>query len=129
VARAQAILARAAGRALSGLEEVYARETVLLKDYPPTVPVLLQTLRVGELGIVAIPCEVFVEIGLELKARSPFRPTFTIELANGYHGYLPTPGQHRLGGYETWRARSSYLETEASPKIVSTVLDLFTRLR
>ena len=55
----------------------------------------------------------FVEIGLEIKKKSPLKPTFTIELANGYNGYLPTPEQHELGGYETWRARSSYLEVDA----------------
>ena len=72
--------------------------------------VVLQALRIGDLGICAIPCEVFVEIGLELRKKSPLKQTFTIELANGYNGYLPTPEQHKLGGYETWRARSSYLE-------------------
>jgi hypothetical protein len=30
---------------------------------------------------------------------------------------LPTPEHHAFGGYETWRARSSYLETQASVKI------------
>jgi len=73
--------------------------------------------RVGELGVCAIPCEVFTEIGLELRKKSPLKHTFTIELANGYNGYLPTPRQHELGGYETWRARSSYLEVNASPRI------------
>ncbi len=34
-------------------------------------------------------------------------PKFATELANGYNGYLPTPEQHALGGYETWRAKSS----------------------
>jgi len=67
---------------------------------------------------------VFVEIGLAIKARSPLKPAFTIELANGYNGYLPTPEHHALGGYETWRARSSYLEVDASPKILETVLRL-----
>ena len=81
---------------------------------PPKVKVILQAIRIGELGIVANPCETFVEIGLEIKQKSPLRPTFTIELANGYNGYLPTPEQHALGGYETWRARSSYLEVNAS---------------
>ena len=127
VARAEQILAQAGGRELRGLEEVYARETILLKDYPAEVPVLIQTLRIGDLGIAAIPCEVFAEIGLAIKAQSPFKPTFTIELANGYNGYLPTPEQHRLGGYETWRARSSYLEVEAAPKIVAAVMELFAR--
>ena len=52
------------------------------------------------------------------------RPTFTIELANGYNGYLPTPEQHALGGYETWRARSSYLEVNASRAIMAAWLEL-----
>jgi neutral ceramidase len=59
---------------------------------------------------------VFAEIGLEIKRRSPLRPTFSIELANGCDGYLPTPEQHALGGYETWAATSSFLEVEASRK-------------
>jgi hypothetical protein len=124
IARAREILASAKGRELKTLREVYARETILMAKYPCTVKVKLQALRVGELGIVAVPCEVFVEIGLEIKKTSPLKPTFTIELANGYNGYLPTPEQHQLGGYETWRARSSYLERDASTKIVRTLRGL-----
>jgi hypothetical protein len=114
---------------LKGTAAIYARESVLLAKYPDKVTSKMQTLRIGELGIAAIPCEVFTEIGLDLKKRSPLKPTFTIELANGYNGYLPTPAQHGLGGYETWRARSSYLETEASVKIVDTLLDLFKQVK
>lgn len=109
--------------------EVYAREAVLLDAFPDQMPLLIQTFRIGDLGIAAIPCEVFVEIGLEIKQRSPLKPSFTIELANGYNGYLPTPVQHKLGGYETWRARSSYLEVEASQKIMETVMELFGRVK
>lgn len=111
-------------KVLSGSTAVYARETMLMDKYPAMVPVTLQAMRIGDIGITAIPCEVFTEIGLHLKKHSPLQNTFTIELANGYNGYLPTPEQHALGGYETWRARSSYLEVEASPKIVRTLLDL-----
>jgi len=124
IKRAEAILAGAKGRELKGLPEIYARETVLMAKYPPKVNVILQAIRIGELGIVANPCETFVEIGLEVKEKSPLRPTFTIELANGYNGYLPTPEHHALGGYETWRARSSYLEVNASRTIMSTWLEL-----
>jgi hypothetical protein len=117
--------AAAAGKkVLTTQPEVYARETVLLAKYPAKVPVILQAIKIGELGIVANPCETFVEIGLEIKKNSPLRPTFTIELANGYNGYLPTPEHHKLGGYETWRARSSYLEAGASPKIIDTWMQL-----
>ncbi len=129
LARAEKILAGAKGRALRSPEEVYARETVLLSEYPKQIPVILQTMRIGDLGIAAIPCEVFVEIGLAIKAKSPLRQTFTIGLANGCHGYLPTVEQHRLGGYETWRARSSCLEIEAAPKVFDAVMALFAGVK
>lgn len=115
-------------KALVGRDAVYARETVLMDKYPDRVPVTVQALRVGDVGVVAIPCEVFTEIGLEIKRTSPLKHTFTIELANGYNGYLPTPAQHALGGYETWRARSSYLEVEASVKITDAVKSLLARV-
>lgn len=101
----------------SDRKAIYARESIKLADYPDEVPVKLQVHRINALSVAAIPCEVFVEIGLDLKKTTPFTRHFTISLANGYNGYLPTPEHHALGGYETWRARSSYLETQASVKI------------
>ncbi len=103
---------------------IYANETLDMAKYPATVKVKLQAIRIGDLGIVSSPCETFVETGLAIKKRSPLKPTFTIELANGYNGYLPTPQQHTLGGYETWRAKSSYLSVDAEPKIRRTLLKL-----
>lgn len=109
---------------LAGLPAVYARETVLMNDYPDEVSVLLQAIRIGELGIVSSPSETFAETGLAIKEQSPLKPTFVVELANGYSGYLPTPKDHELGGYETWRARSSYLAVDAEPKIRQTLVEL-----
>jgi neutral ceramidase len=122
---AKEIVAKAPGAVMHTVEELYARETLLMRQ----VPLIIQAFRIGELAIAAVPCEVFVEIGLDLKKRSPFKPTFTISLANGYNGYLPTPEQHALGGYETWRARSSYLETHASTQITSVLFELFNALK
>ena len=124
LAAAEKRLAAVTERPLRGMPLIYSRETVLLSKYPATVKAGLQAIRIGQLGIVSSPCETFTETGLALKKESPFRSTFTIELANGYNGYLPTPEQHQLGGYETWRARSSYLATDAEPKIRSTLLGL-----
>jgi hypothetical protein len=107
---------------------IYARESVLLADYPHEVPVKLQVHRIGELSIATIPCEVFVEIGLELKQRTPFEQHFTVSLANGYNGYLPTEKHHELGGYETWRARSAYLETTAASTITRRLLSMLEQL-
>jgi hypothetical protein len=112
----------------SDRKAIYAREATLLDAYPDKVPVKLQAHRIGELTIAAIPCEVFVEIGLDLKKTKPLEQHFTISLANGYNGYLPTPEHHRLGGYETWRARSSYLETDASVLITKELKEMLAEL-
>lgn len=129
VERAKSLLGANPPANLTTLETIYARETTLLAKFPPRVPLILQAIRIGDLGIATIPCEVFVEIGLEIKKKSPLKPAFTIELANGYNGYLPMPRHHDAGGYETWRARSSYLEKDASSKISAVVLRLLERVR
>jgi hypothetical protein len=127
--RAESILARSKHPVQTSLDGIYARETLDMPKFTAAVPVTLQALRVGDLTIGAIPCEVFAEIGLELKKSAKPAPYFTIELANGYNGYLPTPEQHKLGGYETWRAKSSYLEVDASTKIVAELHNLVRDLR
>jgi len=128
LARAEQQLQAVAERPLKGLPLIYARETTLLAKYPSQVKARLQAIRIGDLGIVSSPCETFTETGRAIKQQSPFKQTFTIELANGYNGYLPPPEQHRLGGYETWRARSSYLDTKAEPMIRETQLGLLKSL-
>ena len=110
--------------------QVYAREALALAEFPDTVDVRLQAFRIGDLAIVSIPCEVFAETGLAIKKNSPFPGnTFTIELANGYNGYLPSARQHEWGGYETWPARSAYLEKSAEEKIRHEALRLLNELR
>ncbi len=106
----------------------YARWTLELNEPPHSEAIVLQALRIGELGVAAIPCETFTEIGLEIKDKSPLATTFTIELANGHYGYLPTPRQHELGGYETWLG-TNRLELTASDKITATILELLAEIK
>ncbi|UCD00103.1 MAG: hypothetical protein JSW66_09520, partial [Phycisphaerales bacterium] len=108
-------------------EEVYANRVLQMGESPDEVAVILQAFRIGDLGICTIPFEVFVEIGLEIKAKSPFKQAFTISQANGSYGYLPTPAQHKLGGYETWLGTSK-VEFEASTKIVRALMSMSERL-
>jgi hypothetical protein len=129
LAQARQVLARPTTVSpIHRLEKIYAERTVSAADWPETLSVMLQTFRIGDLGIAAIPFEVFTETGLEIKAKSPFRDTFTIELANGGYGYLPTPEQHELGGYETWLG-TNRVEREASRKIVQTLQGLFEQVK
>ena len=109
-------------------ERNYAERVQRLLVGPDEVTVPLQAVRVGEVGIAAIPFEVFAETGLEIKDRTPFTHAFTIELANDYHGYLPTPNQHELGGYETWMGTSK-VQLDASELIKHIILDMMNNLK
>ncbi len=107
----------------------YARQTVRAHEREEeSLTVTIQAIRVGEFAIVGIPFETFVEIGLEIKDRSPFEKTMVIGLANGRHGYLPTPEQHRLGGYETWLGTNT-VQTDASVILTENLLEMLKELK
>lgn len=129
VAWAKQILANPKAKSPHRWSRVYANETVHLSEYPETVTLKLQAIRIGDLGIASAPCEVFAETGLAIKKDSPLASTFHLELANGYGGYLPPKEQHELGGYETWPARSSFLEVDAERKIRERLLEMLQAVR
>ena len=115
------------GRGPKNITEVYAREAIFLHERQGA-SVILQALRIGDIGITALSSEVYALTSLKLKAYSPLQPTVNIELANGSEGYIPPPEQHPLGGYNTWPARSAALEVNAEPKIVETVLQMLEKV-
>ncbi len=106
---------------------IYAQRAVDLHDGPDQVAVVLQAIRIGDIGIAALPFETFVETGLSIKSQSPLQPTFVIELANGAQKYLPTPEHHELGGYETWMG-TNVVEKQASVKVEEELLNLLRRV-
>jgi hypothetical protein len=129
VTRAENVLNRPETvKSVHRLEKIYAEFMMEMLDWPDNIEIMLQTFRIGDLGIAAIPFEVFAATGMEIKTKSPFDATFTIELANGWYGYLPTPEQHELSGYETWLG-SNRVEKEASTKIVNTLMNLFDTIK
>ena len=123
LAWARDVVAKQKGPVPRGMAEIYAHEAIYLHQRPQA-DLLLQALRIGELGIVAIPNEVFALTGLKIKAQSPLPLTFNIELANGAEGYIPPAEQHWLGGYTTWPARTAGLEVGAEARIVAETLGL-----
>jgi len=108
---------------LPRLAKAYAVRTLKLAEEPPTTKVLVQAVRIGDLAICTLPFEVLVEIGLELKAKSPAADTFVVSLANGGYGYLPTPEQHQFGGYETWLTTNK-VQKDASVILVDNLLEM-----
>jgi neutral ceramidase len=97
-------------------------------EHPGAESVIVQAIRIGDQAIVSMPFEVLVEIGLEIKEKSPFPHTFLIELANGGYGYLPPPHQIELGGYESWLGVSRF-EKDASVKLTQALLEMLAELK
>jgi neutral ceramidase len=128
IQQANELLAKAPQGPLKALPEIYARETVQLVKWPDQFKTPVQAFRIGDLGLAALPGEPFCQTGLDIKKKSPFKPTMLVGMANDYAGYLPTEEQHGLGGYETWRAKSSFLEVKAATKIANTALELLASL-
>ena len=66
----------------------------------------VQVLSLGkEIAWVAMPGEIFVQLGLAIKHGSPFATTSINELANGSVGYVPTRQAYAQGNYEVVSAR------------------------
>jgi hypothetical protein len=87
----------------------------------------VQALTVGDdLAIVGLPGEVFVELGLDLRRRSPFRNTLVLGLANDAIGYVPTARAYDEGGYEPTASR---FRPGSGERLVEVALQLLARLR
>jgi len=129
---AQAILAikdKEAIARLPRLAQDYAARTLSAANRPEeTVDVILQTIRVGDAVLCAVPFETFAETGLELKQKSPFGRTIVIGIANGKHGYLPTPRHHELGGYETWLG-TNQVQKDASEIVVRNLVEMMGEMK
>jgi hypothetical protein len=76
---------------------VLYKERRAAQEFP--IPVQQSCLTFGDCAFVSFPGELYTEIGAQIKARSPFRHTYIIGLANGYVGYVPTRKAIGEGGY------------------------------
>src|SRR4030095_10329245 len=65
--------------------EIYALEAIELHARQKT-ELKLQALKIGDLGITAIPNEVFALTGLKLKAQSPLPVTMDVSLGQRAEG-------------------------------------------
>ncbi len=83
----------------------------------------------GDVAICSLPGEIFVEIGLELKEKSPFAHTMICELADGYYGYISTKKGIEEGGYETRINKSTNMDKETAPSLVNNQLKLLYTLK
>jgi hypothetical protein len=94
------------------------------KDLPPT-QLALTAGRVGDIAFVGIGCEVLTEIGMAIKAASPYKHTFVIAHCNGAAGYLAPAQLHIEDGYEI---RSSPFAPSAANIVVKQAVKMLHEL-
>ncbi len=93
----------------------------------------VQALRIGDVALVGVAGEAFVEIGLAVKARSPIPHTIFLGYTNGCLGYIPTNAAYPAGGYEVHRAHAVYrlpatIAPNSETKTVAVSLKLLAEL-
>ncbi len=100
------------------------KQTYDLRD--KTVDIEQVCIVVGDCAFLSFPGELFTEIGLEIKRRSPFNKTYIIDLANGYTGYVPTSAAIAQGGYEV---DTRPINADAEQAIIDHSLYLLNQLK
>jgi hypothetical protein len=82
----------------------------------------MSIVTIGDLALVGIPGELFVELGLALKANPFFAKTFVVGYCNDLIGYIPTRSAYAEGGYEVDTARIAAGSGEAIVDIAVSAL-------
>jgi hypothetical protein len=102
-----------------------AKRTAAAMPRVRTVPV--SAARIGPLGIATNAGELFVEWGISVKKRSPFRHTILCELTNDWVGYEPTALAMQNEGYETL-AGVDFISLKGIEMLVDTAVELLEGL-
>jgi hypothetical protein len=89
--------------------------------------VSIRGFRLGDLGLVALPGELFVELGLSIKKSSPFGYTMIAGCSTGELGYIPTDEAYDEGGYEV-SIPVCLVERGSGEKLVEASIDLLRKL-
>jgi neutral ceramidase len=102
-----------------------AEETLVLVEWGSgPISAEVQVVRLGDVGLVALPGEPFVELGLAIKAHSPLPHTFVIGYANDWIGYLTTPEAWQQGGYEVGPGPWTRVGPDGGMQLVAKSLEL-----
>ncbi|MDO4424538.1 MAG: neutral/alkaline non-lysosomal ceramidase N-terminal domain-containing protein [Planctomycetia bacterium] len=84
------------------LERVRIGNVVSLDNWPIEHKAEVGAIRLSDdTAIVILPGEIFVELGLDIKRRSPFKNTLVLELSQQDARYIPTRKAFKEGSYET----------------------------
>ncbi|MFA4043880.1 MAG: hypothetical protein HZRFUVUK_000659 [Candidatus Fervidibacterota bacterium] len=99
-----------------------AKESLASGCEQSTQPFDVTILRMGDVAIVGLSGEVFIEYALNIRKASPFKETFVLGYTNGCIGYVPTESAFPEGGYEVDTAYKYYGTFMLSPKCEQLIL-------
>jgi neutral ceramidase len=85
-------------------------------------------IRLGDVALVALPGEPFVELGLEIIERSAAPSTFIVGYANDWIGYLTTELAWQQGGYEVSLGPWTRVGPQGGRQLVDKAVELVARL-
>lgn len=108
----------------------YARsllEVAQIREKQVFLPV--QAVRLGETAIVGVPCELFVEFGLDIKKRGGFEHTMISTLTNAQFGYIAVRDAFDQGGYETQISGDTMMAPDTGYDMADTAVSLLSRLQ
>lgn len=107
----------------------YAKEAVRMFENPVLSEKLdITVIRLGDLALVTVPAELFVEFALDIKKASPFPFTIVSTLSNGMVGYILTREALESGSYESRLASSAKMTADTGYDIVDTATKLLNTL-
>jgi neutral ceramidase len=87
----------------------------------------VQVIALGnDIAWVALPGEIFVELGMAIKKASPFPNTIVVELAHGPTTYIPNDAAFAQGNYEVV---SSRVAQGSGEKLVETAVRLLKEIQ
>lgn len=93
----------------------------------PDIRPTLHVVRLGDAVIASNPFELYLDYGLQIKARSPAAQTFLVQLAGGSEGYLASSRSILTGDYGSHPA-SSPVGAEGGQVLVEATLDAIASL-
>ncbi len=127
VTGARAVVDRLGDTNIDFLTKVEAVRFMDLAQLGADWPMEVQVFRLdADTAIVCLPCEIFVELGLQIKQASPFKKTFVVEICNDRPSYVPTQKAFGEGSYEVTNAR---VKPGAGEMLVNTAVSLLKELK
>lgn len=119
-------IARAGGESGDFLKRVEMSKYLSLEGKGESIMAEVQVVRIdAETAIVGLPGEIFVELGLSIKKRSPFKNTFIMTVCNEKMSYVPTEKAFTEGSYEVTNA---IVKRGSGELLVDTAIELLKEI-